>query len=182
MAFLTHNTKNKPIAKGTVIFLCAGDPARIHMAEGLLQHLAGERLELYCQGSLNRVFDPDAFFVMKEIGIDISALRLKSVMELGGQRMKYAITICACPIEPCLTFHRAFRPARWSIEDPTLCKGSAEERLQVFRHTRDQIGELVVDFLKRLAWRHRESKSTLEFSDVVDKDAAPSGTINPIKI
>jgi arsenate reductase len=76
---------------------------------------------------------------MKELGIDISGHRSKSVDEFTGQQFDYVLTVCdnakeSCPIFPAktVTIHHNF-------EDPAAFQGSHEERLALFRRVRDEI-------------------------------------------
>ncbi len=65
--------------KTRVLFLCTGNSARSQMAEGLLRHLAGERFDVFSAGTRPAGLNPNAVAAMKELGIDISGHRSKSV-------------------------------------------------------------------------------------------------------
>ena len=115
------------------------------MAEGLLRHDAGDRFEVFSAGTKPDQVRPEAVAVMRELDIDISSHRSKSVDEFRDQRFDYIVTVCdnakeSCPIVPgkAIAFHRSFA-------DPAALKGSDEERMAVFRRVRDQIRE----YLKR---------------------------------
>jgi Protein-tyrosine-phosphatase len=83
---------------------------------------------------------------MREIDIDISGSRSKSVDEFAGQHFDYVLTVCdnakeTCPIFPAgtVTIHRNF-------EDPAAVHGSEEERLAAFRRVRDEMRPYLRDF------------------------------------
>jgi arsenate reductase len=80
--------------KKRALILCTGNSARSQMAEGLLRHDAGERLEVESAGTKPGQVRPEAIAVMKEIGIDISGHRSKSVDEFAGQSFDYVLTVC----------------------------------------------------------------------------------------
>ena len=80
--------------KGRVLILCTGNSARSQMAEGLLRHAAGDRFEVYSAGTRPGLVRPEAIAVMREIGIEISGHRSKSVDEFVGQDLDYVITVC----------------------------------------------------------------------------------------
>jgi len=131
--------------KKRVLILCTGNSARSQMAEGLLRREAGDRFEVESAGTKPVQVRPEAIAVMKELGIDISGHRSKSVDEFAGQSFDYVLTVCdnakeSCPIFPghATRLHRNF-------DDPALAQGSEEERLAVFRRVRDEIR----DYLKR---------------------------------
>ena len=55
-----------------VLFLCTHNSARSQMAEGLLRHLTGNRLEAYSAGIEATHVRSQALRVMGELGIDIA--------------------------------------------------------------------------------------------------------------
>jgi arsenate reductase (thioredoxin) len=125
--------------KKRVLILCTGNSARSQMAEGLLRHDAGDRFEVESAGTKPSAVRPEAIQAMREIGIDISSQRSKSVDEFAGRDFDYVLTVCdnakeACPVYPGHTnrLHQNF-------EDPAAVSGSEEERLAVFRRVRDEI-------------------------------------------
>jgi len=131
--------------KKQVLILCTGNSARSQMAEGLLRHDAGDRFEVESAGTKPSQVRPEAIAVMKELSIDISGHRSKSVDEFAGQSFDYVLTVCdnakeSCPVYPghAYRLHRAF-------EDPAAAGGSETERLAVFRRVRDQLR----DYLRR---------------------------------
>src|SRR5215467_1202382 len=91
-----------------VLILCTGNSARSQMAEGLLRHLAGDRFEVESAGVSPTHVRSEAITVMRELGIDISQHRSKSVAEFSKQEFDYVITVCdnaneQCPIFPANT-------------------------------------------------------------------------------
>ena len=116
------------------------------MAEGLLRHDAGARFEVFSAGTKSSHVRPEAIAVMRELGIDISGHRSKSVDEFGGQPFDYVLTVCdnakeSCPIFPgsAITIHHNF-------EDPAALDGSEQERLALFRRVRDEMREYLRGF------------------------------------
>jgi arsenate reductase len=65
--------------KCRILFLCTGNSCRSQMAEGLLRHLAGDRVEVTSAGTHPVGLSPEAVAIMREIGIDISHHRSKSL-------------------------------------------------------------------------------------------------------
>jgi arsenate reductase len=78
---------------------------------------------------------------MKEIGIDISGHRSKSVEEFAGQRFDLVITVCDNAKESCPVFPGTPEILHWSYEDPAAVEGSREERLRAFRRVREGLTE-----------------------------------------
>lgn len=115
------------------------------MAEGLLRHLADDRFEVASAGVAPTQVRPEAIAAMKEIDIDISHHRSKSVDEFLGQEFDYAITVCDNAKEQCPVFPGNTQRIHWSFDDPAEAQGDEHARLAVFRRVRDEI----LDHLQR---------------------------------
>ena len=76
---------------------------------------------------------------MKEIGIDISNHRSKSVDEFANQEFDYVLTVCDKAKELCPIYPGHGRRLHRSFEDPAAVEGSDQEKLTRFREVRDQI-------------------------------------------
>ena len=122
-----------------ILILCTGNSARSQMAEGLLRHDGGQNYEVVSAGIHPSHVRPEAIQVMRELGIDISAHRSKSVEEFTGQHFDYVITVCDNANESCPVFPAAAKRIHWSLEDPAAVQGSEEQRLAAFRRIRDQL-------------------------------------------
>ncbi|HEY8411555.1 MAG TPA: arsenate reductase ArsC [Pyrinomonadaceae bacterium] len=122
-----------------VLILCTGNSARSQMAEGLLRHLAGDRFDVASAGVAPTQVRPEAIAVMRELGIDISHHRSKSVDEFLGQDFDYVITVCDNANEQCPIFPSNTKRIHWSFEDPAAAAGDEQARLAVFRRVRDEI-------------------------------------------
>lgn len=133
--------------KKQVLILCTGNSARSQMAEGLFRQEAGDSFEVFSAGTKPSLVRPEAIAVMKEIGIDISGQRSKSVDEFAGKPLDYVITVCDNAKESCPIFPGATKRLHWPFEDPAPVKGSEEERQAAFRKTRDQIHARIKQFL-----------------------------------
>jgi arsenate reductase len=64
--------------KKRVLILCTGNSARSQMAEGLLRHEEGGRVEVESAGTNPGSVRAEAIAVMYELGIDISRHRSKT--------------------------------------------------------------------------------------------------------
>jgi arsenate reductase len=120
------------------------------MAEGLLRHDAGSVFEVSSAGTKPGGLRPEAVRVMREIGIDISQHRSKSVDEFAGQHFDVVITVCDHAKESCPVFPAGTERIHWSIADPPAANvGSEEERMEAFRRARDDLRARLDDFVKR---------------------------------
>jgi len=111
------------------------------MAEGLLRNLADDRFQVESAGVAPTRVRPEAITVMRELGIDISQHRSKSLDEFLGQQFDYVITVCDNANEQCPVFPANTKRIHWSFEDPAAAAGNEQSRLAVFRRVRDEILE-----------------------------------------
>ena len=133
--------------KKRVLILCTGNSARSQMAEGLLRHLAGDRFEVESAGVEPSHVRPQAVAVMREIGIDISGHRSKSVDEFSGQEFDHVITVCDNALERCPVFPGKTERIHWSFDDPAKAEGDETTVLAVFRRVRDEIENRLREFI-----------------------------------
>jgi len=133
-----------------VMFLCTGNSCRSQMAEGFAKHYGKGLLEAYSAGLLSTRVHPRAIAVMKELGIDISMQKSKTIDVSLLNEMDIIITLCgnaeaSCPMTPphIKRFH-------WPIEDPVGTVGAEEKIVQEFRRARDEIKERMLNLVKNL--------------------------------
>ncbi len=126
--------------KATVLILCTGNSCRSHLAEGVLQAVAGDVLDVQSAGSKPAGYvHPLAIRVMKEIGIDISGHRSKHLNEFLQRPIETVITVCGNADQACPTFPGQVNRYHWSFDDPAKAEGTEEHKLAVFRQVRDEI-------------------------------------------
>ena len=118
------------------------------MAEGLLRHMAGDRFEVASAGVSPTRVRPEAIEAMREVGIDISNHRSKSVDEFAGSEFDYVITVCDNANEQCPVFPGTTKRIHWSFDDPAAAEGDATEKLAVFRRVRDEIQDRIAGFTR----------------------------------
>jgi len=90
-----------------ILVLCTGNSARSQMGEALFRYEGGGAYEVASAGTNPSQVRPEAVAVMKEIGIDISRQRSKSVREFNGQSFDYVVTVCDNARDNCPVFQRA---------------------------------------------------------------------------
>jgi arsenate reductase (thioredoxin) len=122
-----------------ILFICTANAARSQMAEGLLRAKYGDRYEVFSAGTRQSRVSTRAIAVMKEIGIDISHHRSKTLAEYNGVEFDCAITLCdkahvICPVVP-----GAKKTIHCGFDDPHLTPGTEKEVLDGYRKVRDEI-------------------------------------------
>ena len=126
--------------KPTVLVLCTGNSCRSHLAEGILREVAGDILDVQSAGSKPAGYvHPLAVAAMKEIGIDISAHRSKSMTEFMDKKVETVITVCGNADAACPIFPGQVNRHHWPFEDPAHAPGTEVEKLEVFRRVRNEI-------------------------------------------
>jgi arsenate reductase len=129
--------------KSRILFLCIHNSARSQMAEGLLRQLAGDRFDVFSAGIEAGTLRPEAVAAMKEIGVDISTQRSKSVDEYAGQPFDVVVTTCDEAREACPLFPGAKRMLHWNVPDPAAVDGDAGRRADAFRRARDMLRQKI---------------------------------------
>jgi arsenate reductase len=91
--------------------------------------------------------NPLAVKAMREIGIDISGHRSKSVDELGSSDFEYVITVCGHANETCPVFPARTRLVHRGFDDPPRLAAQAtseEEAMTHYRRVRDEIKDYIL--------------------------------------
>jgi arsenate reductase len=129
-----------------VLFLCSHNSARSQMAEGFLRALAPDRFVVESAGTKATRVHPLATAAMKELGIDISGQRSKSVDDVG-EGWDVVVTVCDshCPVPP-----RSGLKLSWRFPDPSAASGTRDDQLEVFRQVRDGIRKRVALLARRM--------------------------------
>ena len=124
---------------GGILFLCVENSARSQMAEGLGRMILGDRVPVASAGSEPSRVNPYAIEVMREIGVDLSSHRSKSVQTVDPGTVSTVVTLCA--EEVCPVFLGGARRLHWPIPDPASRDDSIprDEMLARFRSARDEI-------------------------------------------
>ena len=134
-----------------VLFVCVHNSARSQMAEAFVNNLAGDRFRAISAGLEKGTLNPLAVNVMSEAGIDISKNKTKEVFDFykQGLHFDYVVTVCdAASSERCPVFPGVTKTLHWFFDDPSSFTGSEEERLQKARLVRDQIKQMVKEFIR----------------------------------
>ena len=132
-----------------ILILCTGNSARSQMAEGLLKYICQNKYEVFSAGTKPSIVRPEAIKVLREIGIDITNNRSKSVDEFVNQEIDYVFTVCDNAKENCPYFPAKTKLIHHSFVDPAEIEGDEGTRLAAFRQVRDEIKKyLENDFVK----------------------------------
>lgn len=137
------------LKKKRVLFLCTHNSCRSQMAEGLVNHDLGERVQAFSAGTEATRVNRLAAKVMAEIGIDLSGHYSKVLDEFNGEDFDYVITLCGDASQKCPLFFGGVKRQHIGFEDPSRLPGSEEEVFPEYRRVRDEIRQRLGDFFRR---------------------------------
>ena len=129
-----------------ILFLCVANSARSQMAEGIARGLFGAAIRVQSAGSKPARVHPLAVEVMKEIGVDISGQRAKSINDVDMSCVSLVVTLCTdevCPLRGSPSLH-----LHWFLPNPAIHRADQLD-VDSFRKTRDEL-------VSRIGMLHRE--------------------------
>jgi arsenate reductase len=135
--------------KKRVLILCTGNSARSQMAEGLLRKFGGDEFTVESAGVAPSKVRCEAVEAMREIGIDISRHRSKSIEEFAGQNFDFIITVCDNAKETFPVFPSSAPRIHRSFTDPPPETVGDDSRLNIFREMRDELRDWLKDFIRQ---------------------------------
>lgn len=129
-----HSDDPPEVAPWRVLFVCTGNSGRSPMAEALLRHRAGERVEVASAGSHPKPLHPNAVRVMAERGIALAhdPTALESV---NRDRFHLVISLCDRVREVCPDFPGRPRMIHWSLADPAREGDTDAQTYPAFQRT-----------------------------------------------
>ncbi len=133
--------------KYRVLVLCTGNSARSQMAEGLINARLTDRFVAYSAGTQPAGYvHPQAIAALREIGIDISPQRSKSIEEFRRAAFDMVITVCDNAAENCPVWLGPGQRVHIGFPDPAAAP--SDQQAQRFRVVRDAIQDQLLNFLR----------------------------------
>ena len=132
-----------------LLFLCVANSARSQMAEGLARAMAPGGVEVYSAGSQPGEVHPAAIEAMREVGIDLTRHRSKSVDSIDPRRIGVVITLCS--EEVCPVFPGTVERLHWPLGDPAAVPGPGEAQRAAFRRVRDELRTRIARYFRERA-------------------------------
>ena len=131
-----------------ILVLCTGNSCRSQIAEGYLQHFAGDSAKVYSAGIETHGVNPKAIQVMAEDHIDISHHTSNNVDEYLNIPFDYLITVCDNAHENCPYFPGKMQRFHHNFPDPAKTQGTPEQIMEEFRRVRDMVKAYCKEFVK----------------------------------
>lgn len=135
-----------------VLFICTHNSARSQIAEALLGR--DERFESFSAGTEATGVRPQTLEVLREVGIDWSGARSKTLTEFLDQPFDYVITVCDDARDACPVFPGAKRTLHWNLVDPSAVEGTEAERVAAFRATVAEVESRLRLFIDEMTRAH----------------------------
>lgn len=147
-----------------VLILCTANSARSQMGEGLLRHLAGDRLDVFSAGRAPSGVNPLAIEAMRARGIDISSQHSDHIDQYLDREFDFVITLCDGAAESCPVFAGRAERIHWSFPDPAAATGDESAVLRSFIDVRDGLEKLLSAWLgsHKLLKRNEKASTRLE--------------------
>jgi protein-tyrosine-phosphatase/DNA-binding transcriptional ArsR family regulator len=137
-----------------VLFVCSGNSARSPIAEALLHHRTGGRVDVLSAGGVPKPeLHAGAVRVLRQAyGIDVAGRRPRHWDTLTGRRFDYVISLCDRAREVVPDFPGRPQRVHWSVPDPAPGGDAA------FRRTAADIDTRIRHLVPALT-RHRTERS-----------------------
>lgn len=131
-----------------VLVLCTGNSARSQMAEGLINAQLADRFVAYSAGTRPAGYvHPEAIAALRDIKIDISQQRSKSIDKYIDYQFDLAITVCDDAAENCPVWLGRGQKVHIGFPDPAAAP--PDEQAQQFRAVRDAIQTQLISYLRQ---------------------------------
>ncbi len=127
------------MSRKRVLFICTHNSARSQMAEGLVNEFFTANYIAFSAGTKPTKVSKYAIQVLREVGVDISSHKSKSVNDFVGEKFDYVVTVCAGAKETCPFFPGAKKYIHIGFPDPSEFRGTDKEKKDFYREIRDQI-------------------------------------------
>ncbi len=137
-----------------ILFLCTGNSCRSQMAEGWARKLSSQYgddwLHVESAGIESHGKNPRAIAIMQEAGVDISGQESTRLTDEMLQQADLVVTVCGHADEHCPVLPDGTRKIHWPLDDPAKAEGTEAEIMKVFRASRDDIRQRVIELLNKL--------------------------------
>jgi len=148
-SLILRKLRNFDMVSGSILFICTQNACRSQMAEGFARKIADKNVTIRSAGTEPAEINPRAISAMKELDIDISAQKSKSIADLDVDQFDLVITLCDRARQTCPVLPGAPNTVHWDVEDPATATGSETAIKKRFLEIAGTIRHLVSDLFKR---------------------------------
>ncbi|MCY4062941.1 MAG: arsenate reductase ArsC [Chloroflexi bacterium] len=148
-----------------VLILCTANSARSQMGEGLLRHIAGDKLDVFSAGRAPSGVNPLAIEAMRARGIDIASHHSHHIDQYLEREFDFVITLCDSAAESCPVFPGRAERIHWSLPDPAAVTGDEPAVLQSFIDVREGLEKKLSAWLRSHNLLERNEKASAKLED-----------------
>lgn len=133
-----------------ILFLCTGNSCRSQIAEAIARNTFDDSCYIESAGTENHGVNPNAVRTLKEIGIDISNYKSKTIELSHLSKFNLVITLCGDARDKCSILNQGVKHIHWNLKDPAKFKGNDLEIISNFQNIRDLIASKVKELKIKL--------------------------------
>ena len=133
-----------------ILFLCTGNSCRSQIAEAIARNIFDDSYYIESAGTENHGVNPNAVRTLKEIGIDISNYKSKTIELSHLSKFNLVITLCGDARDKCSILNQGVKHIHWNLKDPAKFKGNDLEIISNFQNIRDLIASKVKELKIKL--------------------------------
>jgi arsenate reductase len=133
--------------KNAILFFSSGDATRSQMAEGFFRAWSNSQFEPVSTAVRAADINPRAVEVMRELGIDISTQKSRTIKDSFKRHFVCVVAMCEIPRERCPIWPFTRAIFTWNIHDPASPNGTAAHTLENLRRSRDEIAANMKEFI-----------------------------------
>lgn len=133
-----------------ILFLCTGNSCRSQIAEAIARNTFDDSCYIESAGTENHGVNPNAVRTLKEIGIDISNYKSKTIELSHLSKFNLVITLCGDARDKCSILNQGVKHIHWNLKDPAKFKGNDFEIISNFQNIRDLIASKVKELKIKL--------------------------------
>ena len=131
---------------GKILFLCTGNSCRSQIAEGIAHNIFDSKYHIESAGTEKHGVNPRAIDTLKEIGINITDYKSKTIDSNQLCQFDLIITLCGEAKDKCLILDKSIKHIHWDLKDPAKFEGTDLEIKDYFGKIRD----LILNKIKKL--------------------------------
>ena len=133
-----------------ILFLCTGNSCRSQIAEAIARNTFDDSCYIESAGTENHGVNPNAVRTLKEIGIDISNYKSKTIELSHLSKFNLVITLCGDARDKWSILNQGVKHIHWNLKDPAKFKGNDFEIISNFQNIRDLIASKVKELKIKL--------------------------------
>ena len=129
-----------------ILFLCTGNSCRSQIAEGIAHNIFDSKYHIESAGTEKHGVNPRAIDTLKEIGINITDYKSKTIDSNQLCQFDLIVTLCGDAKDKCPILDKSIKHIHWDLKDPAKFKGTDLEIKDYFGKIRD----LILNKIKKL--------------------------------